>query len=135
MLQPPPSCCRTTGDGTFTRKEIAPDLSANSASAVVLDFNKDSWMDFFLTRTNAAPLLLRNSATQRFTAVDLPLPANIVADRGAAAIDFDNDGFLDLAFIARASPTSSTYSLKLLRNRGSAGFEDVSTETTSTGSC
>jgi Flp pilus assembly protein TadD len=116
-------------DGTFARKDIASDMTTNSASATVFDFDKDSWMDFFFTRTSGAPVLLRNSPTQRFTRVELPLQSSIVADRGAAVLDFDNDGFLDLVFPARESAAAASYTLKLLRNRGTAGFEDVSERT------
>src|SRR5204863_4360721 len=120
----PPSILSNNRDGTFTRKEILPDTTA--ASAVVFDFNKDSWMDIFLLRAEKPPILLRNSPAQRFTAVDLPLPANLIADRDAAAIDFDNDGFLDLIFIVR---DGSGFGLKLLRNIGAERFEDVTNRT------
>src|SRR5262249_29797264 len=38
----PPAILSNNRDGTFTRKEISPDLKA-ATSAVVVDFNKDSW--------------------------------------------------------------------------------------------
>src|SRR5579884_3318047 len=113
-------------DGTFTRVDVEPELTNHSISGIVFDFNKDSWMDFFFTRADKPALLLRNSPTQRFTPVDLPLAANLIADRGAAAFDFDNDGFIDLAFLARGN---EGYTLKLLRNLGSDKFEDVSART------
>jgi len=113
-------------DGTFTRKEIRPDLTDQSIDAVVLDFNKDGWMDFFFTRSGRGPLLLRNSATQQFTPIDLPVPVGMTAERGAAAIDFDNDGFIDLTYI---SSEAGRFGLRLLRNIGSKGFQDVSERT------
>src|SRR5439155_343064 len=95
----------------------------------VLDFDKDSWMDFFFTRADGPPVLLRNSPAQRFTPVDLPVAGNIVGGSGAAAIDFDNDGFIDLIFIIRETMPDAPFKLKLLRNMGSGRFEDVSERT------
>jgi tetratricopeptide (TPR) repeat protein len=124
-------------DGSFTRKDIVPELSRGSVTPVVFDFDKDGWMDLFLTRTDRPPLLLRNAAAQRFTAIELPGMAGVVADRGAAALDYDNDGFVDVAFV-EPSPGASRrplpegevgFRVRLLRNVGSGRFEDVTTQT------
>ena len=130
-------------DGSFTRKDILPELTRGSVTPVVFDFDKDGWMDLFLTRTDRPPVLLRNSPTQRFTAVELPGLNGIVGDRGAAALDYDNDGFIDLAFIEKQakvepSPAASrlplpagegSFRVRLFRNVGSGHFEDVTTQT------
>jgi tetratricopeptide (TPR) repeat protein len=121
----PPAILSNNRDGSFQRLEIASEAT-DAVSAVVLDLNKDSWMDYFVTRPQQRPVLLRNSLTQRFSSLNLPLGPAVVADRGAAAIDFDNDGFIDLLFVAKES---AGYSLRLLRNMGAERFEEVSERT------
>ena len=113
-------------DGSFTRKDILPDTTRRSSVPLVFDFDKDGWMDLFLTRTGQPPTLIRNSPTQRFTTVDLPLPPTLVADLGAAALDFDNDGFIDIVFIAQEE---GRFGLRLLRNLGSGRFADATAKT------
>jgi len=115
-------------DGTF--KEVMPweGNPANDARGVVtFDFNHDGRMDLFFTRASGAPVLLRATGTKRFRVS--PLPADnrqITAGWGATALDFDNDGYPDLAFIAEVRGKTV---LRLYRNRGDGSFEDVTHRT------
>ncbi|MCC6540270.1 MAG: CRTAC1 family protein [Bryobacterales bacterium] len=88
-----------------------------------LDFDNDGLVDLFFTNgPGARNALLRNLGGGRFA--DVTARAGFGAPNagyalGAAAADFDNDGFTDL-FIARDDANS------LYRNRGDGTFEDVS---------
>ncbi len=93
--------------------------------AVVLDFNKDGWMDVALTHSGSPGISLwRNVQGKRFERVPLPVQ-NVTAGWGLTAIDLDNDGWLDLV---AAVETAHGPELRALRNRGSAGFEDVTAQ-------
>lgn len=96
----------------------------------VLDYNNDGCMDIFFT--NGAPIpslrkstpefynrLFRNNCDGTFT--DVTEKAGVAGDGysiGAAAADFDNDGFEDL-FVVGVNRNI------LYRNRGDGTFEDV----------
>ncbi len=96
---------------------------ASTAGVSVFDFNKDGWMDVAVTHAGAPGVSLwRNVDGKRFERV--PLPVNDAkAAWGLTPIDIDNDGWIDLAAIVE---TGSGAELRVLRNRGADGFEDVS---------
>ena len=96
-----------------------------TVGAVVLDFNKDGWMDVALTHSGSPGISLwRNVQGKRFERVPLPVQ-NLTAGWGLTAIDLDNDGWLDLV---AAVETPHGPELRALRNRGPAGFEDVTAQ-------
>ena len=121
---PAPTFFANHREGPFA---AAPLFAANlppTTSAAIFDFNKDGFMDVLLTHA-AGPdgvTLWRNLDGAHYERVPLPLPA---ATRGIAAvpIDFDNDGWIDLAVLLE---TSTGPQLHILRNLGPAGFRDVS---------
>ena len=89
----------------------------------VLDFNKDGWMDVALTHAGAPGISLwRNVDGKRFERVPLPI-TDATRGWGITAIDFDNDGWIDLAAVVE---TAKGTELRVLRNKGAQGFEDVS---------
>jgi tetratricopeptide (TPR) repeat protein len=89
----------------------------------VLDFNKDGWMDVALTHDGAPGITLwRNVEGKRFERVALPI-SDATRGWGVTAIDFDNDGWIDLAVVVETAHGSE---LRVLRNLGDQGFEDVS---------
>ncbi len=89
----------------------------------VFDFNKDGWMDVAVTHAGAPGVSLwRNVEGKRFERVPLPI-ADATRGWGLTAIDFDNDGWIDLAVILE---TARGPELRVLRNTGDQGFEDVS---------
>jgi tetratricopeptide (TPR) repeat protein len=100
----------------------AADLSG-TRGATVFDFNKDGWMDVAVTHAGAPGISLwRNVDGKSFERVALPIK-DATAAWGLTTIDIDNDGWIDLAAIVQ---TPAGTGLRVYRNRGPAGFEDVS---------
>ncbi|MGA7318835.1 MAG: CRTAC1 family protein, partial [Silvibacterium sp.] len=96
---------------------------ASTLGVSVFDFNKDGWMDVAVTHAGAPGISLwRNVDGKSFERVPLPIK-DAKAAWGLTPIDIDNDGWIDLAVIVE---TASGAELRVLRNRGSEGFEDVS---------
>jgi tetratricopeptide (TPR) repeat protein len=96
---------------------------APTAGVYVLDFNKDGWMDVALTHAGAPGISLwRNVEGKRFERVPLPI-TDATKGWGVTAIDFDNDGWIDLAAVV---DTPKGIELRVFRNKGAQGFEDVS---------
>jgi Tfp pilus assembly protein PilF len=97
------------------------DLAA-TRGAFVFDFNKDGWMDVAITHSGAPGISLwRNVEGKRFERVPLPV-TDTMAAWGVTAIDIDNDGWIDLAAIVQ---TPNGPRVRIWRNRGPQGFEDV----------
>lgn len=96
---------------------------APTRGVYVFDFNKDGWMDVALTHAGAPGVSLwKNVNGKSFERVPLPVHG-ITAAWGLTAIDIDNDGWIDLAAIVQ---TINGPALRVWRNRGAQGFEDVS---------
>ncbi|GGH17010.1 tetratricopeptide repeat protein [Silvibacterium dinghuense] len=96
---------------------------AASRGLAVFDFDKDGWMDVAVSHAGSPGLSLwRNNGGNAFERVPLPLK-DATAAWGLTPIDIDNDGWMDLAAIVE---TSSGAELRVFRNRGPQGFEDVS---------
>lgn len=104
----------------------APEAMPFAATAIaVLDYNKDGWMDWGLTKPTGAVLLVRNEQGRNFAQIELPGPVWQHA-WGITAIDYDNDGWLDLAAVGETK--DGKFELRMLRNEGSKGFRDVTAE-------
>ncbi len=89
----------------------------------VFDFNKDGWMDVALTHAGTPGVSLwRNVDGKKFERVPLPI-TEATKGWGITAIDFDNDGWIDLAAVVE---TAKGAEVRVLRNKGAQGFEDVS---------
>ena len=96
---------------------------APTTGIYVLDFNKDGWMDIALTHSGAPGVSLwRNVDGTHFERVSLPI-TDATRGWGITAIDFDNDGWIDLAAVVE---TPKGAELRVFRNKGAQGFEDVS---------
>ena len=66
--------------------------------------------------------LWRNVDGKHFERVPLPI-TDATKGWGITAIDFDNDGWIDLAAVVE---TAKGTELRVFRNKGAQGFEDVS---------
>ncbi len=121
--KPSPVIFENQREGAFRRASLYDDSSLPITRGVsILDFNKDGWMDVAVTHAGSPALTLwRNVEGKRFERVSLPVP-NTSAGWGLTPVDIDNDGWIDLAAIVE---TSHGARLRVFRNRGSLGFEDV----------
>jgi len=111
-------------EGKYPSQPLYSDASiAASLGVAVLDYNKDGWMDLAVTHSGAPGVTLwRNVEGKSFERVALPIHDAIRA-WGITPIDFDNDGWIDLAVIVE---TSHGAQVRMFRNQGDGGFEDVS---------
>ena len=111
-------------EGHFKASPIYSDSSlAPSAGLAVLDYNKDGWMDVAVTHSGSPGVSLwRNVDGKNFERVPLPIN-DAVRGWGVTPIDIDNDGWIDLAAIIE---TAKGTELRVFRNKGPDGFEDVS---------
>jgi len=123
---------RNNGNGTFT--EVTQSLGLNSLapsfSAIGSDYNNDRAVDLVTTgelasggivgsgRVRYAPVIFRNPREGKFS--QFLSPEVFGPTLGVAAVDFDHDGWMDLAFTALAAP-----GLTLWRNNAGNIFEQV----------
>ena len=109
-------------EGAFNVMDWGSTFPAPPAGVVVADFNKDGWMDLAFTHWASPGLSLwRNVDGSGFEPITLQGPG-WERGWGLAAIDYDSDGWVDLAV---SGETSGGGEIRVFRNRGTDGFEDV----------
>lgn len=109
------------GDGTFAdiTKEAGIE-KGDTRTPVFADFNNDGWLDLYLAGEFDGNKLYLNEGGARFTEVTGRANAQVFANcNGAAALDFDVDGNVDLYIGTLVSETSTQNAL--LRNNGVEG--------------
>lgn len=113
---------RNDGNGSFTEWTNETGLTgmAPSIAAIGSDINNDRAIDFVVTGWQKSPTIFFNPREGEFRAAspwssDMPAPA-----AGVVALDFDKDGWMDLAFTHWGPP-----GLSLWRNVGGKSFERV----------
>lgn len=118
-----PTIFENQREGAFKQIALYDDSALPATRGVsTLDFNKDGWMDVAVTHAGAPGLTLwKNVEGKGFERVSLPLK-DVTGAWGLTPIDFDNDGWIDLAVIVE---TPRGARLRVLRNCGEKGFEDV----------
>jgi tetratricopeptide (TPR) repeat protein len=104
--------------------------ATNTRAGTVLDFDHDGWMDLAFThwwpgKDEAAVTLWRNEQGKSFESVPLP-STNWRRAYGVAAIDYDNDGWVDLVAVGETSAGKGE--VRLFRNLGADGFKDVTAD-------
>lgn len=105
-------------------------IFTNTYGSEFLDFDDDGDLDLFVVGADQQPnKIFRNDGNNMFTDVDTitghPLISDVGGDlNGARAIDYDNDGDLDLFFHDRGVHNTLT-GRKLYRNDGNWEFTDV----------
>jgi tetratricopeptide (TPR) repeat protein len=111
-------------EGHFKASPLYDDKSLGSSTGLaILDFNKDGWMDVAVTHAGAPGISLwRNVDGKSFERVPLPI-TDAVRGWGVTPVDIDNDGWIDLAVVIE---TAKGPELRVLRNKGPDGFEEVS---------
>jgi tetratricopeptide (TPR) repeat protein len=106
----------------FSNQDVPP-----TRGVAVLDFDHDGWMDLAFAHEGSPSITLwHNNHGKNFEHVNLPVPKWFRAF-GIAAVDYDNDGWVDLV-AAGERPGDGRGELRLFRNRGPDGFEDVTAD-------
>ena len=124
---------RNRGDGTFE------DVSARAGvlkhvgkgmSAAVADFDRDGWIDIFVTNDTVSNFLFRNKGDGTFVetalvaGVAVPLSGRPVSGMGTDFQDYDNDGWPDIVLTALSGET-----FPLFRNDQRGAFTEVTQAT------
>jgi len=136
----PSQLFRNRGDGTFEDISHAAgvDKTAYTKGVVAADYDKDGYVDFYLSNFDGANVLYHNNGNLTFT--DVARQAGVQAPFVSFAtwfFDYDNDGWPDLFVTSYNSYTDdqvlrsylglplSVETLKLYRNMHDGTFEDV----------
>ena len=122
---PAPSLYSNQREGKFKTAPLFSDSLPPTIGIAILDFNKDGWMDVALTHAGKPGLTLwKNVEGKKFERVSLPID-DAKQGWGIAAVDVDNDGWIDLAAVVDGARGTE---VRVLRNLGERGFEDVTSK-------
>jgi tetratricopeptide (TPR) repeat protein len=117
----PPRIFLNPREGKFHELPNLPKSGAPSSIGVAaLDYDKDGNMDLAFTDMDGVALW-HNLDGKRLEAVPMPI-LKWTTGWGITALDYDNDGWVDLAAVG---DTTSGSEIRLFRNLGPKGFEDV----------
>jgi len=115
-------------EGRFKATSPLQSLHVAESGVAVLDFDHDGWMDLAFTHFwggTSGLTLWRNNHGESFGQVRLP-DTHWVRAYGVAAIDYDNDGWVDLVAVGETKEGKGE--VRLFRNLGPDGFKDVTTD-------
>ncbi len=125
-----PAILENPREGKFQAKRPWSDsMPAPVRAAAILDFDHDGWMDMAFTHdgwTNGQGITLwRNDKGKKFDRVGFP-KVEWLKGWGIAAIDYDNDGWVDLVAVGETKEGKGE--VRLFRNLGADGFKDVTAD-------
>jgi tetratricopeptide (TPR) repeat protein len=125
-----PAILENPREGKFLAKKFwSGPMPAPVRAAAILDFDHDGWMDMAFTHdgwTNGKSVTLwRNDKGKEFNAVAFP-KVEWLRGWGIAAIDYDNDGWVDLVAVGETKEGKGE--VRLFRNLGADGFKDVTAD-------
>ena len=114
---------RNNGDRTFTDVTDSTGLFGNTSSvaAVGTDFNNDRAVDLVVTGGAKGPTLFENQREGKFQLRELWGKNGPSRPTGVAVLDFDHDGWMDIALANEAAPA-----ITLWRNNRGKSFDPVS---------
>ena len=125
-----PAMLENPREGKFLKKNLwSSDMPAPVRGAAVFDFDHDGWMDTAFTHsgwTNGKSVSVwRNDKGKKFDAVAFP-KVEWIKGWGVAALDYDNDGWVDLVAVGETKEGKGE--VRLFRNLGPDGFKDVTAD-------
>jgi Tfp pilus assembly protein PilF len=97
---------RNNGNKTFTELTAETGLggSGKTSSAILTDFNNDRAVDLAVTGDGRAPVLLVNPREGKYPQQALYAEEKFPATEGIAVLDFDKDGWMDIAVTHAGAP-------------------------------
>ncbi|HXQ96998.1 MAG TPA: FG-GAP-like repeat-containing protein [Candidatus Limnocylindrales bacterium] len=99
---------RNNGNGTFTdwSEQSGLGVPATGAGVLATDFNNDRAVDLVLTGTENTAVIYLNPREGRFKSIPAwdPQKEKLPPTVGVVALDFDKDGWMDLAFTHAGGP-------------------------------
>ena len=97
---------RNNGNGTFTEQTEPTGLggSSNTAAAILTDFNNDRAVDLATTGEGASPLIYVNPREGKYPTQPLYEDAKLPPTTGIAVLDFNKDGWMDIAVTHAGAP-------------------------------
>jgi tetratricopeptide (TPR) repeat protein len=120
---------RNNGNGTFTNVDIGVSIFTEAANAIGTDYNNDRAVDLVVADWTGGTVF-RNPREGNFLALHPFSPAvsetdshsgsNDIPTVGVVALDFDHDGWMDIALTRLTQPA-----LTLWRNNHGKSFEQV----------
>ncbi len=113
------SMWRNNGNGSFTdvTEEVGLASDTHSANSIGTDYNNDRAVDLIVTGHRKGPTVFENPREGAFKISEMAFDARSL---GVAVLDFDHDGWMDLAFTHIGSPA-----LTLWRNNQGKSFDQV----------
>lgn len=96
---------RNNGNKTFTEWTAPTGLGGNAAtrSAILTDFNNDRAVDLGVTGASASPVLYVNPREGKYPTQSL-YDEKLPATEGIAVLDFNKDGWMDIAVTHQGAP-------------------------------
>jgi tetratricopeptide (TPR) repeat protein len=97
---------RNNGDKTFTEWTEPTGLGGGgkTEAAILTDFNNDRAVDIAVTGDGPAPLIYVNPREGKYPQQKLSDVANLAPTSGIAVLDFNKDGWMDIAVTHEAAP-------------------------------
>jgi tetratricopeptide (TPR) repeat protein len=110
-IPPATTILRNNGDQTFTDVTESLSLSAGreSAFAIATDYNNDRAVDLVLTGFKDGPIVFQNPREGAFEPRRLWSGKDLAQTVGVAVLDFNHDGWMDLAFTHWGAPGISLW--------------------------
>jgi tetratricopeptide (TPR) repeat protein len=118
---------RNNGNKTFTEWTEPTGLggSGMTAAAILTDFNNDRAVDLAVTGDGAAPLIYVNPREGKYPVQPLFEDKKLPATRGIAVLDFNKDGWMDIAVTHVDAPGLTLWRNVACSNPNCRRFERV----------